>query len=243
MLMREVMRTELVRVRALIIVALVDHAHRFAASTSVVPDVVQRIWRGGVNPNAIYPILTGFILFELVVYRTISHHLEARSGPAGVPALYRRADRNQRCRRFILSLQIESMGPVRALGFVDAAGLFHLHHSFDAAARFLAVGLHRLRGGSRAVRDGDALQAAGQSRSASRRSTIICRAACDPVRLRPARGRGRRSSCAAALPRASAPRPRATASPTCSASTSRRRWWSGCCSKAPAPRATSGRSR
>src|SRR5262245_10440897 len=74
MLMREVMRTELVRVKALIIVALV-----IMLNISVVhvlfPDVVQRVWRG-VNPNLIYVILAGFILFELVVYRTISHHLK-----------------------------------------------------------------------------------------------------------------------------------------------------------------------
>src|ERR1700755_2079349 len=75
LLMREVMRSELVRVRTLIgvtvaITIIVTLVHIFE------PRVVQRIWRGGVSPNAIYPILIGFILFELWVYRVISHHLE-----------------------------------------------------------------------------------------------------------------------------------------------------------------------
>lgn len=114
-LMREVMRTELMRVRALIIVALV-----ILLNVSIVhvmfPDVVQRVWRG-VNPNLIYPILTGFVLFEMVVYRTIDHHLKLdRDLPA-----YRRyigALIETSIPTLMLSLQIESMGPIRALGFV-----------------------------------------------------------------------------------------------------------------------------
>jgi adenylate cyclase len=115
MLMREVMRTELMRVRALIIVALV-----IMLNVSIVhvmfPDVVQRVWRG-VNPNLIYPILTGFVLFEMVVYRTIDHHLKLdRDLP-----VYRRyigALIETSIPTLMLSLQIESMGPIRALGFV-----------------------------------------------------------------------------------------------------------------------------
>jgi adenylate cyclase len=115
MLMREVMRTELMRVRALIIVALV-----IMLNVSIVhvmfPDVVQRVWRG-VDPNLIYPILTGFVLFEMVVYRTIDHHLKLdRDLP-----VYRRyigALIETSIPTLMLSLQIESMGPIRALGFV-----------------------------------------------------------------------------------------------------------------------------
>ena len=114
MLMREVMRTELVRVRALIIVALVIMLN-ISIVHVVFPDVVQRVWRD-VNPNLIYLILTGFVLFELVVYRTISHHLKLdRDLP-----VYRRyigALIETSVPTLILSLQIESMGPVRALGF------------------------------------------------------------------------------------------------------------------------------
>jgi len=116
LLMREVMRSELVRVRTLIVVTLataviVTLVHIF------LPEVVQRIWRGGVSPNSLYPVLIGFVLFELWVYRVISHHLTLdRDLP-----VYRRyigAFVETSLPTFVLALQIESMGPVRALGFV-----------------------------------------------------------------------------------------------------------------------------
>jgi adenylate cyclase len=115
MLMREVMRTELVRVRALIIVALVIML--IVSIVHVVfPGVVERVWHG-VNPNLIYPILIGFVLFEMAVYRTIGHHLKLdRDLP-----VYRRyigALIETSVPTLVLSLQIESMGPARALGFV-----------------------------------------------------------------------------------------------------------------------------
>jgi adenylate cyclase len=116
LLMREVMRSELVRIRTLIgvtavIAVIVAVVHIF------VPEVVQRIWRGGVSPNAIYPILIGFILLELWIYRAISHHLELDRDIS----IYRRyigALIETSLPTFVLALQIESMGPVRALGFV-----------------------------------------------------------------------------------------------------------------------------
>jgi adenylate cyclase len=116
LLMREVMRTELVRVRTLIVVTFA-----FAVVVTLVhiflPGVVQRIWRGGVSPNSLYPVLIGFILFELWVYRQISHNLKLdRDMP-----VYRRyigAFIETSLPTFVLALQIESMGPVRALGFV-----------------------------------------------------------------------------------------------------------------------------
>ena len=116
LLMREVMRSELVRIRTLIgvtvvIAVIVTVVHIFE------PDVVQRIWRGGVSPNAIYPVLIGFILLELWIYRAISHHLELDRDIS----IYRRyigALIETSLPTFVLALQIESMGPVRALGFV-----------------------------------------------------------------------------------------------------------------------------
>jgi adenylate cyclase len=116
LLMREVMRSELMRVRALIVVTvalavIVTLVHIFW------PEVVQRIWRGGVSPNSLYPVLIGFILLELWIYRAISHHLKI---DRDIP-VYRRylgAFIETSLPTFVLALQIESMGPVRALGFV-----------------------------------------------------------------------------------------------------------------------------
>jgi adenylate cyclase len=116
MLTREVMREELMRVRALIIVAIVI-MFTVALIHTLYPDVVQRVWRNGVSPNSVYLVLTCFVLFELFVYRTIRHHLTLdRDLP-----MYRRyigALIETSVPTFLLMLQIESMGPVRALGFV-----------------------------------------------------------------------------------------------------------------------------
>ena len=115
MLMREVMRSELMRVRALIIVGLVILTsvwlvHVFDA------DLVRRVWHG-VNPAKIYFVLFAFIVFEVWVYTQIRRHM--------------RLDRDLPVfRRYVgalietsmptvgLALHIESMGPVQALGFV-----------------------------------------------------------------------------------------------------------------------------
>jgi len=116
MLTREVMREELMRVRALIIVAIMI-MFTVALIHILYPEVVQRVWRNGVNPNSIYLVLAAFVLFELFVYRTIRHHLKLdRDLP-----VYRRyigALIETSVPTFLLILQIESMGPVRALGFV-----------------------------------------------------------------------------------------------------------------------------
>jgi adenylate cyclase len=115
MLMREVMREELVRVRALIIVSLVV-MFVVALIHILFPDVVQRVWRNGVSPNSVYLILTGLVLFELFVHRTIRRQLKLdRDLP-----VYRRYIGvliETSVPTLLLSLQIESMGPVRALGF------------------------------------------------------------------------------------------------------------------------------
>jgi adenylate cyclase len=116
LLMREVMRSELVRVRTLIVVTftmvvIVTLVHVF------LPAVVQRIWRGGVSPNSVYVILIGFIVLELWIYRAIGHHLKI-DRDMSVYRRYLGAFIETSLPTFFLALQIESMGPVRALGFV-----------------------------------------------------------------------------------------------------------------------------
>jgi adenylate cyclase len=115
LLMREVMRTELLRVRSLIIVAFV-----IILNISVVrilfPGVEEHIWHG-INPNAIYLILTCFILFEWWVHRAISHHLKLDQD-VHVLRRYVGALIETSIPTLLLYLQIQSMGPVQALGFV-----------------------------------------------------------------------------------------------------------------------------
>ncbi len=115
MLMREVMRTELIRVRAVIVVSLVIMVN-VALVHVLFPDVVERVWHG-VNPRVIYRILIGLIIFEVWVHTAISHHLQ-RDEDLNVYRRYLGALIETSIPTVVLALQIESMGPVRALGFV-----------------------------------------------------------------------------------------------------------------------------
>jgi len=115
MLMREVMRTELLRVKALIIVAVVI-MFNISFVRVVFPGVEERIWRG-INPNTVFLILTGFILFEWWVHTAIRRHLKLDQD---VHALRRYIGTliETSLPSVLLWLQIQSMGPVQALGFV-----------------------------------------------------------------------------------------------------------------------------
>jgi adenylate cyclase len=115
MLMREVMRTEMMRVRALIIVAVVI-MFNISVVRLLFPGVEERIWRG-INPNTIYLILTSFILFEWWVHRAIRRHLKLDQD-VHVLRRYVGALIETSIPTLLLWLQIRSMGPVQALGFV-----------------------------------------------------------------------------------------------------------------------------
>jgi adenylate cyclase len=119
---REVMRTELVRVRALIITAsalilIIWTIH------IVDPEVVQRVWHSRVNPAYLYAILIVFILFEVWVHGVISRNLKL---DRDVPPIrrYFGALIETTIPTIALALQIESMGPVQALGFVMPLAYF-----------------------------------------------------------------------------------------------------------------------
>jgi adenylate cyclase len=115
MLMREVMRTELIRIRSLIVVSLVIMVN-VAAVHALFPDVVESVWHG-VNPNTVYRVLLGLIIFEVWVHTAISKHL-LRDEDLTPYRRYLGALIETSIPTFVLALQIESMGPVRALGFV-----------------------------------------------------------------------------------------------------------------------------
>src|SRR5260370_26093170 len=73
-LMQQVLRTELIRIKALIATT--------AALTVMLwtiyffdPYAVNHLWHGRLKPTDLYAILIPFILFELWVHRVISRHL------------------------------------------------------------------------------------------------------------------------------------------------------------------------
>ena len=153
-LMQEVLRTELIRIKALIATAsvlllFVSAIHIFD------PEAVQRVWHSRVNPAYLFAILIAFILFELWVHGVISRHLKL---DRDVPPIrrYIGALIETTMPTIVLGLQIESMGPVQALGFVMPFAYFifiilstlrldfwlSAFTGFVAAAELFAMAIH-----------------------------------------------------------------------------------------------------
>jgi adenylate cyclase len=115
-LMQQVMRTELIRVKALIgttviltVSILILHA--------VDPYAVEHLWHGRLKPTDLYSILIPFILFELWVHVSISRYLRLdRDLP--VSRRYLGVLIETSMPTLALAMHIDSMGPVEALGFV-----------------------------------------------------------------------------------------------------------------------------
>jgi adenylate cyclase len=115
-LMQQVLRTELIRIKALIATTVVITLMLLTLYL-VDPYAVNHLWHGGLKPSRLYAILIPFILFELWVHAVISRHLRL---DRDVP-VYRRylgALIETSMPTLALTLHIDSMGPVEALGFV-----------------------------------------------------------------------------------------------------------------------------
>jgi adenylate cyclase len=115
-LTQEVLRTELIRIRALIgttvLLMLVSSGIHFFA-----PDAMSRIWHGNLNPLHLYAFVVPFILFELWVHAVISRHLNLHHD---VPKFrrYVGACIETSMPTIVVAMQINSMGSQEALGFV-----------------------------------------------------------------------------------------------------------------------------
>ncbi len=116
-LTREVMGTELLRVKTLIatsalLIAIILVFHWLD------PDDVDRIWRGRLPPTYLYVILGLFIVFELWVHTVIRHHITLPHHDVPKIRRYLSALIETTMPTVALALHIETMGPERALGFV-----------------------------------------------------------------------------------------------------------------------------
>ncbi|GGI23318.1 adenylate/guanylate cyclase domain-containing protein [Bradyrhizobium guangdongense] len=115
-LTREVLRTELLRVKALIATGLVMIV-LLTATFVVDPAIVNRIWHGTEGMTREYALVAGFLLFEAWVHGQIKRNLELdRDLP--VVRRYIGATIETSLPTLILILQIRSMGAGPALGFV-----------------------------------------------------------------------------------------------------------------------------
>ena len=115
-LTQEILRTELIRIKALIGTTAALAILLFTIH-SIDPYAVEHLWHGRLKPSNIYAILLPFILFEFWVHFNISRFL--RLG-RDIP-VYRRylgALIETSMPTLALALHIDSMGPTQALGFV-----------------------------------------------------------------------------------------------------------------------------
>jgi adenylate cyclase len=115
-LTQEVLRTELIRIKALIgttvLLSLISGSIYLFA-----PDAMSRIWHGNLNPLHLYGAVVPFILFELWVHAVISRHLNLHHDIPKVRR-YLGACIETSMPTIVLALQIDSMGSQEALGFV-----------------------------------------------------------------------------------------------------------------------------
>jgi adenylate cyclase len=115
-LMQRVLRTELIRVKALIATTTFI-ALMLSTLYALDPYAVVHLWHGRLNPSYLFAILIPFILFELWVAANINRHLRlGRDVP--VFRRYLGALIETSMPTVALALHIDSMGPVEALGFV-----------------------------------------------------------------------------------------------------------------------------
>ena len=113
---REVLHTELIRIKALIATTAVL-AIMLCTIYFFDPYAVNHLWHGRLRPTYLFAILIPFILFELWVHANITRNLRL---DRDVP-VYRRylgALIETSMPTLALALHIDSMGPVEALGFV-----------------------------------------------------------------------------------------------------------------------------
>ena len=115
-LTREILRTELIRIKALIGTATLLAAILWTVYF-LEPQALNRVWMGHLKPSYLYSILLPFILFELWVHAMISRHLRL---DRDVPVFrrYLGALIETSMPTVALALHIDNMGSVQALGFV-----------------------------------------------------------------------------------------------------------------------------
>jgi adenylate cyclase len=115
-LTREVLRTELVRIKSLIATALGLLVVLWAVDL-IAPEGLEGVWRGRFSPIYLNIIVIPFILFELWIHGNISRHLRL---DRDLPVLRRYIGVliETSLPTFALAVHIKNMGPVEALGFV-----------------------------------------------------------------------------------------------------------------------------
>ncbi|MBR0695157.1 adenylate/guanylate cyclase domain-containing protein [Bradyrhizobium lablabi] len=115
-LMRQVMSTELLRIKVLICTAALLGVMIWI-TYFIEPGSMMRVWHGDLKPSYLYAVIVPFILFELWVHGSITRHMrQGRDLP--VIRRYIGAFIETSMPTAALAIHIDNMGSVAALGFV-----------------------------------------------------------------------------------------------------------------------------
>ncbi len=114
-LMREIMTTELLRIKVLIGTAVLLGVIGLGIDL-LAPEAVSRVWHGNLRISFLFYIIVPFILFELWVHGAITRHMR-RGRDLPVVRRYIGALIETSLPSVALALHIDSMGSVAALGF------------------------------------------------------------------------------------------------------------------------------
>ena len=114
-LTQQVLRTELIRIKALIGVTVLLGSLILVIHT-IDPYAIEHLWHGRLNPADLFRILIPFVLFELWVHAVIQRHL-GKDQDLPVYRRYIGVLVETSMPTFALAMHIDSMGPVEALGF------------------------------------------------------------------------------------------------------------------------------
>ncbi|KQW22487.1 adenylate cyclase [Afipia sp. Root123D2] len=115
-LTREILKTELLRVKALIVTTTVITAILWTVYI-LAPEKIENLWHGNLKPAYLYIILVPFILFEIAVHALVKRQITL---DRDTPPLrrYVGAFIETSMPTVALALHIQNMGSVAALGFV-----------------------------------------------------------------------------------------------------------------------------
>jgi adenylate cyclase len=121
-LTREILKTELVRIKALIVTITILTAVLWSFYI-LAPEQLNQLWHGKLKPAYLYIILVPFILFELFAHAMIKRQL-ALDRDLPVFRRYVNAFIETSTPTIALALHIDNMGSVQALGYVVPLSYF-----------------------------------------------------------------------------------------------------------------------
>lgn len=115
-LTREILKTELIRIKTLIVTASAIAGMLWTVYL-IAPEQIEQLWHGNLKPVYLFIVLGPFLLFELLAHALVKRQLEP-DRDVSVARRYASAFIETSMPTIALALHIDNMGSVTALGFV-----------------------------------------------------------------------------------------------------------------------------